>query len=207
MKIQILLYPGFDELDVIGPFEVLKMAQSYGASLDVELVTLSGTENEIVGQHGLSVKTKIGEKFDQENSDLVLIPGGGWVARSARGAFAESKKGAIAKALEVFHSKSEPHNIIATVCTGAMLLSTSSLLRGRNATTHHGAWNDLKESGANLIEERVVDDGDLISSGGVTAGIDLALWLVEKYFGSSISFKVEDNLEYERRGKVWRKNS
>jgi transcriptional regulator GlxA family with amidase domain len=206
LKIQILLYPGFDELDVIGPFEVLKMAQSYGASLDVELVTLNGTENEIVGQHGLSVKTKIGEKFDLKNSDLILVPGGGWVARSARGAFAESKKGSISKALEVFHSKSEPHNIIATVCTGAMLLSTSSLLRGRNATTHHNAWNDLKESGANLIEERVVDDGDLISSGGVIAGIDLALWLVEKYFGSSISCKIEDNLEYECRGKVWRKN-
>ncbi len=102
MKIQILLYPGFDELDVIGPFEVLKMAQSYGASLDVELVTLNGTENEIVGQHGLSVKTKIGEKFDQENSDLILLPGGGWGARSARGAFAESKKGAIPRALEEF---------------------------------------------------------------------------------------------------------
>ncbi len=51
-----------------------------------------------------------------------------------------------------------------------------------------------------------MDDGDLISSGGVTAGIDLALWLVEKYFGSSISSKIEDNLEYERRGKVWRNN-
>jgi transcriptional regulator GlxA family with amidase domain len=206
LKIQILLYPGFDELDVVGPYEVLKRAQSFGAELEVQLATLERGKKEIVGQHGLSIKTA-GEKFDEKNADLILVPGGGWVARSAQGAYAESKEGKIPKALKAFHlgSSSQNSKTIATVCTGAMLLSSDGLLKGRNATTHHSAWNDFRSSGGNLIDARVVDDGDLISSGGVTSGIDLALWLVEKYFGSSIAVKIEDALEYERRGTVWKK--
>jgi putative intracellular protease/amidase len=97
MKIQILLISGFDELDVIGPCEVLKMAQTYGADLEVQLLTLSGMENEIVAAHGLCVKTNIGEKLDQQNSDLFLVPGGGWVTRAGRGAFAEPNNGLIPK--------------------------------------------------------------------------------------------------------------
>ncbi len=200
MKIQILLYDGFDELDVIGPFEVLKIAQSLGADLETELVTLNATEDEIIAQHGLGIRTN-GRKFD-ESCDVILVPGGGWVARSLHGAWTEAQKGSIPKALEALHDS--PNKAIAAVCTGAMLLASAGLLRGRNAITHHDALEALKESGANLVNARVVDDGELITSGGVTSGLDLALWLVERYFGPAIVVRIEETLEYQRRGTVWR---
>jgi transcriptional regulator GlxA family with amidase domain len=85
-----------------------------------------------------------------------------------------------------------------------MLAAYAGLATGRNVITHHAALDDLRASGANVIQARVVDDGDLISAGGVTSGLDLALWLVERFAGAEIAAKVERNLEYERRGTVWR---
>lgn len=202
MKIQILLYDGFDELDVIGPFEVLKIAQNFGADIETELVTLKATEDEITAQHGLEIRTK-GRKFD-ESCDLILVPGGGWVARSLQGAWIEAQKGSIPKALEAYHNSANKSKAIAAVCTGAMLLASAGLLRGRNAITHHDALEALRASGANVVNARVVDDGELITSGGVTSGLDLSLWLVERYFGSAIVVRIEDTLEYQRRGTVWR---
>ena len=202
MKIQILLYDGFDELDVMGPFEVLKIAQSLGADLETELVTLNATEDEITGQHGLGIRTN-GRKFDV-SCDVILVPGGGWVARSLHGAWTEAQKGSIPKALEAFHNSANKTKAIAAVCTGAMLLASAGLLRERNAITHHDALEALKASGANLVNARVVDDGELITSGGVRSGLDLALWLVERYFGSTILVRIEETLVYQRRGTVWR---
>lgn len=70
---------------------------------------------------------------------------------------------------------------IASVCTGAMLLAAAGLTSGRRVTTHHDALNDLRASGAQLVDgARVVDDGDLITAAGMTAGLDLALWIVER---------------------------
>lgn len=65
----------------------------------------------------------------------------------------------------------------------------------------------MKAAGAEVIKARVVDDGDLITSGGVTSGLDLALWLIERYHNSELAHKVETILEYERRGTVWRRSA
>jgi transcriptional regulator GlxA family with amidase domain len=198
MKIQIIIFPGFDELDAIAPYEVLKNAATMGADLQVELVTVDGT-TEVTAAHGLQVKSdgKLEDKID-----LLIIPGGGWVGRAPIGARAEAQRGDIPKAIASLYQNG---TIIASVCTGAMLVATAGLLAGRPAITHHGAIEDLKESGAEIIKARVVDDGDIISAGGVTSGLDLALWLVERYFGSQIAHQVERELEYERRGTVWRR--
>jgi transcriptional regulator GlxA family with amidase domain len=77
-------------------------------------------------------------------------------------------------------------------------------LNGRNATTHEVALDTIEQEGAILQHGRVVDDGDLISSGGVTSGIDLALYLVERYGGGPLAIQVEQVIMYERRGVVWR---
>ena len=124
------------------------------------------------------------------------------MARSAQGARAEAERGVIPAALAAAHARGA---IIATVCTGAMLASAAGLTRGRPATTHHNAIADLRAAGAEVIEARVVDDGDLISSGGVTSGLDLALWLVERFFGPALAAAIERQTEYERRGTVWRR--
>ncbi len=94
---------------------------------------------------------------------------------------------------------------IAAVCTGTMLVATNGLLQGRNAITHHQAVEELREAGAHVINARVVDDGELITADGVTSGLDLALWVVERSFGSAIAVAIEQGLEYQRRGTVWRR--
>ena len=95
--------------------------------------------------------------------------------------------------------------ILASVCTGAMLLATAGVLTGRPAVTHHGAIDDLQAAGARVVRARVVDDGNVITAGGITSGLDLALWIVERFVGAETAHAVEEGLEYERRGVVWRR--
>jgi transcriptional regulator GlxA family with amidase domain len=193
--VEILVYDGFDELDAIGPFEVFSVARAAGAALEVRLVSLDGAA-EIVAAHGLRLRPE--GRFEPEHfRDVLVVPGGGWVARSSRGARAEAERGVIPAAIAAAHRGG---STIAAVCTGAMLLAAAGLLRGRPATTHHAALDDLRATGAHVVEARVVDDGDIVTAGGVTSGIDLALWMVERFIGPEVAKRVERGQEYERRG-------
>ncbi len=198
MLIQIVLFNGFDELDVVAPFEVLKNATAAGANLQVELVALDDTL-EITAAHGLQVRAA-GRLGNGPRPDILIVPGGGWNNHAPQGARAEAQRGELPPAIARLHNEG---TTIASVCTGGMLVAAAGLSANRPTTTHHGAVEELRESGATIVNARVVDDGDLISSGGVTSGLDLALWLVERYFGAEIALKIERELEYERRGTVW----
>ncbi len=200
MKIAIVLYQGFDELDAIGPYEVFRHAANVGAAIDVSLVTIDGAD-EVTASGGLQVRPH-GKLSGQP--DLVLIPGGGWSNRAPQGAWAEANRGEIPRMLCDMKSKGA---MIATVCTGAMIAAQAGLTRGRPATTHHTALDDLRASGAEVIDARVVDDGDLIMAGGVTSGIDLALWIVEREFGKAIADGVTEEIEFPRNRQVWRRQT
>jgi transcriptional regulator GlxA family with amidase domain len=80
----------------------------------------------------------------------------------------------------------------------------TGLLVGRRAVTHHLGMDALAACGAIPIRARVVDDGDPITAGGVTSGLDLGVHLLERFFGPRITHAVEAMIEYERRGTVWR---
>jgi transcriptional regulator GlxA family with amidase domain len=199
MRIDVLIYDGFDELDALAPFEVLKKAAAAGADFAVRLVTASPRE-EVVGACGLRLRPEAA--IDRRTPPAVIVvPGGGWVDRSAAGARAEAERGEIPALLAELHRGGAS---IAAVCTGAMLVAAAGLLRGRPAVTHHGAIEDLRAAGAEVVRARVVDDGRLITAGGVTSGLDLALWLVERLASAEIAVIVETRMEYERRGTVWR---
>jgi transcriptional regulator GlxA family with amidase domain len=186
-------------MDALAPFEVLKNAAAAGAPFSVRLVTLAPAE-EVVAGHGLRVRPD-GTLASEPQPDLVVVPGGGWASRAAAGAFTEAQRGEIPTALLRLHQAGVP---LASVCAGAMLLAAAGILQGRCAVTHHSAIEELRAAGVRVIPARVVDDGDIISSGGVTSGLDLALWLVERYAGPQIAQTVEQRMEYERRGTVWR---
>ena len=190
---QIILFEGFDELDAIGPFEALNMAKA-----DVRLVTLQPTEN-IIGAHGLSIRPQ-GQLNIAQKPDLLIVPGGGWITHAKQSVRTEIQRGEIPKVLSYLHQQG---TIVASVCTGAMLLAAAGLLTGRPATTNRSASDDLIKAGANIINARVVDDDDIITAGGVTAGLDLALWLIERFIDASTARQVECALEYERQGIVW----
>lgn len=195
MKTEIVVFDGFDELDALAPFEVLRRAAAGGADLEAKLVTLDGT-GEVTAQHGLrvGVEGKLGEP------DVLIVPGGGWNSSSPRGVRAEYERGDLPSAIARLHDNGAT---VAGVCTGAMILAAAGLIEGRPATTHHRALEDLRDAGAGIVDARVVDDGDVLTAGGVTSGLDLALWLVERYFGARAASAVENGLEYERRGTVW----
>ena len=202
MQFKIVVFEGFDELDAIAPFEVLQNAAAAGADARVDLVTLDGAA-EVTAAHGLRIRP--GGRLEQgDPPDVVIVAGGGWNNRAPRGVRAEVASGAIPAALARLRDGGAT---VATVCTGAMLAAAAGITAGRPATTHRGAIGDLRASGAEIVQARVVDDGDLVSAGGVTSGLDLALWLVERFFGERIEKAVERTLEYERRGPVWKRSS
>jgi transcriptional regulator GlxA family with amidase domain len=197
VKIQIILFEGFDELDAIAPFEVLQTAAAIGVDIQTELVTLDGAG--VVAAHGLRVG--VDAKLDLgQDLDLLIVPGGGWSNHATQGAWAQVQQGEIPAAIAHLHQRG---TTIASVCTGAMLVAAAGLLKGRPATTHHDAIADLSAAGANIIPARVVDDGDILTAGGVTSGLDLTLWLVEKYGSPQLARAVEQEMEYHRQGEVW----
>lgn len=98
-----------------------------------------------------------------------------------------------------------PDVTVATVCGGSLALAMAGLLEGRHAVTHHLGMDMLEATGVNVVRARVVDDGDLVTSGAVTSGLDLALHLLERSYGAQVALGVEDLFAYERRGMVWTK--
>jgi transcriptional regulator GlxA family with amidase domain len=197
MEIAVLLYEGFDELDAVGPYETFATAAERGADLEVTLVAREPTDR-IVASHGLRVEPDgvLGEP------DLLVVPGGGWSSRDERGTWGEYERNDIPPVLAEHH---EAGATLASVCTGVMLLERAGLLDGRPAVTHASALSDLRETQARVAEDadgtvpRVVDDGDVLTAGGVTSGIDLALWLLEREFDADVADGVATTLEYERR--------
>jgi transcriptional regulator GlxA family with amidase domain len=183
---EILIYEGFDELDAIGPFEVLSL-------LAPKLVTLEPTGT-VTASHGL---TLVPHATLSQTPELLIVPGGGWAARNEKtGAYAEYLRGEIPVAIAERHARGA---IIASVCTGAMLLAKAGLLKGRPAVTHHTALEDLRAAGADVRPDaRWVDDGDILTAGGVTSGIDLALHLLERFRGAGIARAAERLLEHRR---------
>ena len=199
-RIDVVVYDGFDELDAIGPYEVFAAAADSGADLSVRLAALSDPATVTAGR-GLPIEPdgSLPDPGSPERPDVVVVPGGGWNTRSEAGAWAEAERGDLPAALAALH---DAGTVAASVCTGAMVLAAAGLTDGRPAVTHRGALDDLRESGAAVVDARVVDDGDLVTAGGVTSGLDLALRLVEREAGSAVADRVAENLEYERRGSV-----
>lgn len=191
MRIEIVLFDGFDELDAFGPFEVLE-----SAGLDVALVAAEHP-GPVTSARGveISVPSILG------SPDGLIVPGGGWLDRAAEGAWAQSRRGPL---LREITRVADTAQWISSVCTGAMLLASAGLLDGRRATTNTSAYGELRAFAGDVIEERVVDDGNVITAGGVTSGIDLGLWIVERELDRDAADRVADSLEYVRQGKVFR---
>lgn len=199
LNVQIIIFDGFDEMDALAPYEIWRMAKELKPEVEVQLVTLE-SPGEITAANGLRVQAQA--QLGKTKPTLVVVPGGGWLTRASAGAWAEAQRGTLPAKLAQLHRDGI---ILSSVCTGAMLLSKAGLLRNRPATTNHGAVEELYAAEAKVIRARVVDDGDIITAGGITCGLDLTLWLVERFLGTQTAHTLEEQLEYERRGTVWRK--
>jgi transcriptional regulator GlxA family with amidase domain len=189
-RVEIVVFDGVEELDALGPYEVFSVARQAGADIEVRLVTYNEADR-IRAAHGLVFHPQ--GRLD-ERADVVVVPGGGWSNRADRGAWQVAEEGTLPKQLARLHRRGGL--ILASVCTGGMLLAKAGLLQGRRAITHADAVDELAASGARVVKARVVDDDDLVSAGGVTSGIDLALHLVERLAGPEVRAASERELEY-----------
>lgn len=201
MRVDVVVFDGVDDLDVVAPFEVLDKAGRLGADISARLVTVDGGPV-VATQAGLRLGPAAA--WSPEDADVVLVPGGGYASGEPVGVRAELRSGRVPSALR---DAVRPGLGFASVCTGALLLAAAGLVRGRPCTTHHRAVADLEAAGGRYVPARVVDDGDLVTAGGVTSGLDLALRLVERHAGAETALTLERALEYERRGTVWQKGA
>lgn len=190
---QILLFDGFDELDAVAPFEIL-----VGAGFAVQLVTLDGTEAHVEGNHGLRVG--IDGAFAVDPHGLLVVPGGGW-AGGRQGVRKAVEAGDVPAAVGAAHAAGAT---IASICTGAVIVGAAGLLAGRPAVSHRAALDYLTTVGADVkADARVVDDGDILTSGGVTAGIDLSLHLVERFVSAEEAQTQATRIEHDRSGQIF----
>lgn len=188
MDVEIVVFDGFDELDAIGPYEILAHACRFAGEGSVRLVSLDG--DGVTASHGLRVA--VDGHFGDSTPEVVVVPGGGWNDRDSPGAWTEAEDGTLPAALAELSGVT-----FASVCTGGMLLAEAGYLDGVPAVTHHSALEDLRATGADVRDVRVVDAGDVLTAGGVTSGLDLAFHLVAREFGEEIAERVAREVEYE----------
>ncbi|MEO3768854.1 DJ-1/PfpI family protein [Micromonospora sp. B9E7] len=183
LRIEIVVFDGFDELDVFGPFEVLSMA-----GFDVALVAVE-RPGLVTSMRG--VQLQVPEMLDQ--ADGVIVPGGGWLNQAPEGAWAQAQRGVLPARLAALAPSAR---WMASVCTGALLLASAGLLTGRRATTNRNAYDELRAYDVSVLDQRVVDDGDRVTAGALSAGLDLGLWLTERELGAGTANRVAASIEY-----------
>ncbi|WP_247258176.1 isonitrile hydratase [Pseudomonas moorei] len=179
LQIGFLLFPQVQQLDLTGPYDVL-------ASLpDVKVHLVWKDLMPITGSTGLMLKPTV--TFDDCPAlDVICIPGGSGV-----GALMEDDR-----TLAFIKSQAANARYVTSVCTGALVLGAAGLLKGKRATTHWAYHELLAPLGAIAVKDRVVRDGNLLTGGGITAGIDFALTLAAELFDKDTAQLVQLQLEY-----------
>lgn len=182
MLIDVLVFDGCEALDALGPYEVLAYA-----GLDVRAVTRN-ERRPVCTSQGLELQAHA----PRDGAEWLIVPGGAWDARH-RNPSGEAASGAVGAFARAHHERGGK---LAAVCTGAMWLADAGLIGARPATTHHQYWDELGAMGADVRRgERVVDDGDLVTSGGITSGLFLGLHLIERLLSVDARRRVEAEIE------------
>ncbi|MFJ4651253.1 DJ-1/PfpI family protein [Nocardia sp. NPDC088792] len=181
----IVLYPGMTVLDAIGPYEVLRNLP------DSELRFVSDAVGPIVADSGVLALGATHTFAETPAPDLVLVPGSG---SSTTEAMANKE---LIGWLRAVHPVTQ---WTTSVCTGALVLAAADILRGHPATTHWSAQPGLAAFGAeSRPHDRIVRSGKIVTAAGVSAGIDLGLWLVGEIAGVEAAQLIQLGIEYDPR--------
>jgi transcriptional regulator GlxA family with amidase domain len=192
-RVAILIFPDVEVLDFCGPFEVFSVTRlNEDARREepspFEVLLVAETEDTVVATGGLKVIPDVTLETCPP-LDILVVPGG-WGTR------AEIKN---TRLLEWIGDRGRKVETLTSVCTGSMLLGQAGLLDGRRATTHWRSLGWMRDSfPAVTVEEKlhVVEDGNVITSAGISAGIDMALRVVIRYFGEAVGRATARNMEY-----------
>lgn len=182
MKIAILLYEGFTALDAIGPYEILSRlpnAQLSFVAEDKGAITTDTNKLALVASKTLA---------EVPEPDLLLVPGG------LQGTLEAAKNPAIQQWIQHAHQHTR---WTTSVCTGSLILGAAGVLQGLEATTHWYSRTWLEQYGANYAPERYIRQGKVVTAAGVSAGIDMALWLVSEMAGNQVAKTVQLAIEYD----------
>lgn len=208
-RAQVVLFAGFDPLDVIGPFEVLVAGGLLsGGALAVELVAAEGPGEVRSGVGGLVLRATA---VLDPTADVLVVPGAAGPVQPPPGdPDADTIPVLLARTLDtplpslLATALAARDTLVATVCGGSLVLAMAGLIEGRHAVTHRQGMDLLAATGVAAVAARVVEDLDLVSAGGVTSGLDLGLYLLDRLLGPRIAHAVEELFEFERRGVIWR---
>lgn len=182
MQIAIVLYPGFTALDFIGPYETLRWLP------DTEVRFVWHEPGPITADSGVLIVGAT-HSFDETPSpEVILVPGGPTTVEHARDE----------KLLDWVRRAHATATWTTSVCSGSLVLGAAGLLTGRRATGHWLALPALKAFGAKVIgDERIVHSGDVVTCAGVSAGIDLGLWLAGRIGGDDRAKAIQLAVEYD----------
>jgi transcriptional regulator GlxA family with amidase domain len=180
-----LIFPDAEELDFVGPWEVFTMARH--VKTDDRCVTIAQSAAPVRCAKGLRVIPD--HTFaDAPELDVVLVPGGIGTRREVNNA----------ELIDWLRKAGARARWVTSVCTGSLLLHEAGFAEGKRITTHWGFVKSLRERGANVLERvRYVRDGNLVTAAGVSAGIDMALWLLGQIHGVEVARQVQRAMEYD----------
>ena len=181
-QIAIVLYPGFTALDFIGPYEVLHRLP------DAEVRFVWHEAGPITADSGVLIIGATHSFAETPSPDVILVPGGMTTVEHARDK----------TLLDWVRTAHQSATWTTSVCSGSIVLASAGLLTGKRATSHWAAISMLKTLGARAVgDERVVHEGDIVTSAGVSAGIDLALWLAGQIGGEERAKVIQLSIEYD----------
>jgi transcriptional regulator GlxA family with amidase domain len=184
MKIGFVLFEGMTSLDFMGVFDPLSRLKTMGFLKNLAW-DLCAFGRPLSDSNGLALApTRVGMSLDRY--DLVVVPGG----PSAGGL--RSERGFMG-----WLQTMEPCPFKASVCSRALLLGAAGFLKGKRAATHPDRRVELAEYCARVVDQRVVDEGSVLTCGGVTASIDMGLYLCEKFAGKDAAEKIRRQMDYK----------
>jgi transcriptional regulator GlxA family with amidase domain len=183
MKIAFIIYDRMTTMDFIGVFDAVTRLKTMKFMPDMEWEICAVTE-EVIDGSGLRITpTRVRESLT--GYDMVVVPGG-----------FGSRKLASDSAFISWLRTAEACGLKTSVCTGSILLGAAGFLKGKRATTHRSAFEELRPFCESVVDLRVVDEGDVITARGVTSSIDLGLYLCEKLAGREARERIQKQMDY-----------
>ncbi|MDQ6616912.1 MAG: DJ-1/PfpI family protein [Actinomycetota bacterium] len=189
LRIAVALFPNAEELDWAGPWEVLGAWARLWPDDDVEVFTVAEEPGPIRCANGLTVHADR-SWADAGPIDVVVYPGGAGTRAQLGSESVRARMRSLAGSTQ----------IMAAVCTGSLVFADAGLLDGRPATTHWASLDDLASLGQAVEvrpEDRFVDDGDIVTAAGVSAGIDMALHLVARLHSVERARDIRRVIQYD----------
>jgi transcriptional regulator GlxA family with amidase domain len=200
-NIAIVLFERVEVLDFAGPFEVFSVCGAHGEHKGNFNVYTVAERTPVIARGGLSVKPD----YLLDNCpppDIFLIPGGGGYTDKGVpfGSRKEMHNAVLLEWIKKHHISAE---LVLSVCTGSLILAKAGLLDGLSATTHWKAIDQLREAAPQTTivdDQRWVDNGRVITSAGVSAGIDMSLYVIQKLLGKAVADDTARSMEYDHWG-------